>query len=185
MNALLERTAPVLLAVTLCGALSLAVPAAAQNTGPTGGGGTVRPAAPGNEAGNGGAAAAPGANASTQAPSGLNWVQQQVDRLHRQIKITPAQEQVWTQFAETMRANARHLEQLYQDRSERFENMSAIDNLKNYQEIVQAQADDLGKKVASFQALYDSLSPEQKQAADRVFRYQEERREQRHMARHG
>ena len=183
MKALLDHTAPALLALTLSGALGLAVPALAQNTGPTGGGGSAPPAATGSEARNPGAAGAPGATAGAQ--NGLNWVQQQVDRLHRQLKITPAQEQAWTQFAETMRTNARHLEQLYQDRAEHFENMSAVDNIKNYQEIIQAQAEDLSKKVAVFQTLYDALSPEQKQSADRIFRYQEERREQRHMARHG
>jgi hypothetical protein len=173
------------LAFTLSAVLGLAVPAGAQNTGATGSGGKVPPAAPGNEAGNGGAAAAPGANATAGAPNGLNWVQQQADRWHRQLRITAAQEQAWTQFAEIMRANARHLEQLYQDRSEHYENMSAVDNLKNYQEIIQAQAEDLSKKGAAFQVLYDALSPEQKQSADRIFRYQEERREQRHLTRRG
>lgn len=184
MKALLDRTAPRLLALTLCGALGLAVPALAQNTGPTGAGGNMPPTAGGNEAGNG-ATGGPAAGATAGAPNALGWVQQQVDRLHRQLKITPAQEAAWNQFAEIMRTNARHLEQLYQDRAEHFENMNAVDNLKNYQEIVQAQAEDLSKKVTAFQALYDTLSPEQKQSADRIFRYQEERREQRHMARHG
>lgn len=182
MKALLDRTAPALLALTLSSALGFTVPAQAQNTraqntGPTGGGATVPPTSARNEAGNGGAAAG--------APNALDRVEQQVDRLHRQLKITSAQEPAWTQFAETMRTNARHLEQLYQDRAERFENMSAVENVKNYREIVQAQAEDLSKRVATFQTLYESLSPDQKQSADRIFRYQEERREQRRLARHG
>lgn len=166
------------LAMVVAGA-SLPVPALAQPSGPQ------PPGPPGGSPATVQAGVRPGsaeAAAPTAAPNALNWVQVQIDRLHRQLRITPAQENAWTQFAETMRVNARHLDELYQDRAERFENMSAVDNLRNYQQIVQAQADDLARKAATFQALYESLSPEQKLAADRIFRYQEERREQRRMA---
>ena len=82
------------------------------------------------------------------APNGLDWVQQQGRPL------APAAQDHCGAGAGTgtepslksMRANARDLEQLYQDRSEHYENMSAVDNLKNYQEIIQAQAEDLSKK---------------------------------------
>jgi len=170
---LFYRAAPALSALALCGTLGLAAPALAQNAGAPGG---MPPAAPGPAMGTPGGGAA-GAPASPTA-----WVQQQIERLHGQLKITPAQEQAWNQFAEVMRANADHMAKLYQDRSEHFQNMTAVENLNNYLQIVQAQAGDLSRKVETFQALYDTLSPEQKQAADRLFRYQEENREQRHMA---
>lgn len=180
MKALSDRTVPAVLALALSGALGFAVPARAQNTAPATG---TPPAAAPAQAGNAGAANAP-ATGTNSRPSPTEWVQRQIDRLHRQLAITPAQEQAWNQFAETMRANAQHTQQLYEDRAQHFQSMSAVDNLKNYQQIVQAEAEDLGKKVAAFQTLYDALSPDQKQAADRIFQHQEERREQRHMARH-
>jgi periplasmic protein CpxP/Spy len=173
-TSLFDRATPALVAFALAGAVGLAVPAAAQNA-------PMPAGAPGQQYTGG--AGTPGRGAAAGAPtSPTAWVQQQIERLHTQLKITPGQEQTWNQFAEIMRANAEHMDRLYQDRAEHFQNMSAVENLKNYQQIVQAQAEDTGKKVAAFESLYDSMSPEQKQTADRIFRYQEERREQRHMA---
>ena len=111
-------------------------------------------------------------------------MQRQLDRLHRQLKLTQAQEAAWAQFADTTLGNVRQIDDLYKDRAQHFEAMSAIDNVKNYQTIIQREAEGLGRRAVALQALYDALSPEQKQAADRFFRYQEERREQRYMARH-
>lgn len=176
---LFDRAAPALLALSLSGAV--VVPALAQNTGATGGGGMPPPP---------GAAGTPETPPSTApgaqgATSEAARVQQRVDRLRSKLKITPAQEQVWNQFAEVMRSNAEQINQLYEDRAGHFQSMNAVDGLKNYQHIVQVQADNLGKLAAAFQTLYDALSPEQKQTADQLFRYQEERREQRHMAHTG
>lgn len=163
-------------ALMLAGALGLAAPAIAQNTAPGSAGMASTENRSACQGENGGTAATP--------RGGLGWVQQQVERLHRQLKITPAQEAAWNQFADVMLANARHTDEMYQDRSQHFETMNAVENVKNYQAIIQAEAEGLAKRAASFQALYDSLAPEQKQAADRIFRYQQQRREQRYMARH-
>ncbi|MBV9758212.1 MAG: Spy/CpxP family protein refolding chaperone [Alphaproteobacteria bacterium] len=125
------------------------------------------------------------AAANPAAPrTGAEWVQRQLDRLHRQLKLTQPQEAAWAQFADTTLGNVRQIDDLYKDRAQHFEAMSAVDNVKNYQSIIQHEAEGLGRRAAALQALYDALSPEQKQAADRFFRYQEERREQRYMARH-
>ena len=84
-----------------------------------------------------------------------------------------------------MRANAQNTDRLYQERNEHFQTMNAVEGLQNYQQIVQAHAQDLAKLADAFQNLYGSLSAEQKQTADQLFRYQEERREQRHKEHHG
>lgn len=171
-----RRTAGAFVALCLCAAPGLAA-AAAQDAG---GAPTPAPASDDTAGGKLGAGTAgPGA------PGSGDWVQQQIERLHRQLKITAAQEAAWTQFADARRAGARRTEQLYQDRSARFRNMNGLELVQNRRDIAQAQAEDLAKELAAFQALYGALGPEQKQAADRIFRYQEERREQRRMARHG
>ena len=173
MKAFFRYTAPTLLVLFLSGGLGFAAPAPAE--GGAAGPATPPPASEGPASG----------GAAAGAPSGADWVQQQIDRLHRQLRITAAQEPLWTQFADARRANAKHLEQLYEDRSAHYRTMNALELAQNRRDIAQAQAEDLAKEVAAFQALYGSLAPEQKQAADRIYRYQEERREQRRMARGG
>lgn len=171
--------------LVIAGVLGLAVPAIAQNTQPNNAPNPTPPSGAGM-AGTENRGAGQGENgAATAAPrGGIGWVQQEVERLHRQLKITAAEEAAWNQFADTMLANARHIDEMYQDRAQHFETMNAVENLKNYQTIIQAEADGLAKRAASFAALYETLSPEQKQASDRIFRFREQRREQRYMARH-
>lgn len=110
------------------------------------------------------------------------YAERQLARLHRELDITTAQEAAWTKFKDATIADARNIGQLYRERAANFEKMNAVDNLKDYQKILQTQADGLGSKVAAFATLYDSLSPEQKETADRIFRYKSRRAEQRHMA---
>lgn len=161
-----------ILSGVLCAAPASAQPAAGEQSVPA----PASAGAGGNSA-NEGAAVGPGA------PVGTDWVQQQLERLHRQLRISQAQEPLWTRFADTRRANAQHVEQVYEDRSARYRNMNALELLGNRRDIAVAQAADLANELAAFQALYSALGAEQKQAADRIFRYQEERREQRRLAR--
>jgi hypothetical protein len=48
--------------------------------------------------------------------------------------------------------------------------MSALDDMKQYQQITQANADGTKRLVDAFEPLYASLSPEQKKLADTNFR---------------
>ena len=50
--------------------------------------------------------------------------------------------------------------------------MSAVDNMQSFEAIEQARADGMQKLVPAFQTLYTSLSDQQKQQADALFRYQ-------------
>ncbi len=122
-------------------------------------------------------------NGTAAAPSGESWVERVLARLHRQLRITTAQEAAWSAYAITMRAVPEHLDRLYQQRAANYAGMSAVENLRDYQKIQQAQAEDLARQVTAFAALYNGLSAEQKQTADRIFRYREERRQQRRLAR--
>ncbi len=67
-----------------------------------------------------------------------------------------------------MHENAQTMEQAIQQRHQT-QNMTAIDDLKAYQAIAQAHLQNVQKLIPAFQALYDTLSPEQKKAADDAF----------------
>ncbi|TKC90296.1 hypothetical protein FAZ69_09130 [Trinickia terrae] len=96
-------------------------------------------------------------------------VEERIATLHSQLKITPAQETQWQQFADAMRQNGETMGNLYRQRMAG-KNLSALDDMKQYTQIAQAHADGMSKLVAAFEPLYNSFSPEQKKLADTTFR---------------
>ncbi len=101
-----------------------------------------------------------------------NLVDRRITELHTKLQITPAQGQKWDQFAQVMRDNAKAMDQLYADRAQKLSSMSAVDNMQSFQTIEQARMQGMQKLVPAFQTVYDSLTDQQKQAADALFRSQ-------------
>jgi hypothetical protein len=97
-------------------------------------------------------------------------VEQRITELHTALKITPQQEDQWSKFADIMRENARTMGDLYRQRVAQRDTMSALDDMKQYGQITQANADGTKRLVDAFEPLYTSLSPEQKKLADANFR---------------
>ena len=102
--------------------------------------------------------------------------------LHTRLRITPQQSQQWDQFTQVMRDNAREMDQIYQQRSEKLGSMSAVDNMQSYAQIEQQRAQEVQKLVPAFQTLYDSLSDQQKRTADQMFRTYAANAQSRHQA---
>ncbi|HUK60831.1 MAG TPA: Spy/CpxP family protein refolding chaperone [Stellaceae bacterium] len=126
---------------------------------------TPAPAAPS-------AAPAPsaGSSSATAKPSSREArVEARIKSLHTQLKITPGQEQEWGAVADVMRQSASNIDELSQERSKDRTSMTAVDNLKSYQAIADAHADEMNKLVPAFQALYVKMSPDQQKNADQVF----------------
>ena len=109
-------------------------------------------------------------------------VENHIKQLYAQLHITPDEQSQWDQFAQVMRDNAKDLDVAYQQRAANFDKMNAVENMQSYAQIEQTRAQDLQKLVPAFQTVYASLSDEQKQAADRLFRNQAARASQRHGA---
>ena len=95
-------------------------------------------------------------------------VEERITRLHTELKITPEQETQWNAVASAMRDDAKTMEEAIAQRRAA-KSMTAVDNLKSYQAIADAHAQGLQKLIPAFQALYDTMSPEQKKNADAVF----------------
>lgn len=95
-------------------------------------------------------------------------VEDQIKRLHTELKITPAQEPQWDAVAQAMRDDAKSMEEAIEQRRQA-KSMTAVDDLKAYQAIAETHAQGVGKLVTAFQPLYDAMSPEQKKNADVVF----------------
>lgn len=91
-----------------------------------------------------------------------------IKRLHDQLKITPAQEPQWNAVAQAMRDNAQQMQGAIQQRQQAAK-MTAVDDLKAYQAIADAHSQGLQKLIPAFQALYATMSDDQKKNADTVF----------------
>ncbi|HLI21554.1 MAG TPA: Spy/CpxP family protein refolding chaperone [Stellaceae bacterium] len=110
------------------------------------------------------------ATAQNAKPRSDAQVEARIKQLHSQLKITKDQENDWGAVAQDMRDNAQQMASLLQDRAAaKSKPMTAVDNLKNYEQIVDAQADGLKKITPDFEKLYDEMSPAQKKTADTIF----------------
>jgi protein CpxP len=97
-------------------------------------------------------------------------VEQRISQLHAQLRITPAQQAQWDQFAQVMRENARNMEQRLEQRVSSFTSLNAADNLQSYAQVSELHAQDVKKLADAFQPVYAAMSDEQKKNADTVFR---------------
>jgi periplasmic protein CpxP/Spy len=112
-------------------------------------------------------------------------VNKRIADLHSRLHITQDQSQQWEQFAQQMRDNARDIDQAYQQRAEKISAMSAVDNMQSFADIEQQRSQGMQKLVPAFQTLYASLSDQQKQTADQLFRnYSEQAQTHRQAAIH-
>ena len=90
--------------------------------------------------------------------------------LHAKLKITPAQENLWSNVTAVMRDNAKTMEPLRKARYDKAPTMTAVEDFTSYGEITDVHADGIKKFVPVFSALYDSMSDDQKKNADVMFR---------------
>jgi protein CpxP len=97
-------------------------------------------------------------------------VEARIKALHAKLHITPAQETQWNALAQVMRENAHAIAELREERAEQAKSMNAIEHLKAYAAITDAQAAGIHKFLPAFQALYDTMSDSQKKIADALFR---------------
>jgi hypothetical protein len=122
------------------------------------------------------AQATPAPAATTRTPataskvSTVDPVEARIKDLHARLKITTAQEDLWTNVTGVMRDNAKAMDALRKARTEKAQAMTAVEDFKSYGEITEVHADGIKKFVPVFAALYDSMSGAQKKDADTLFR---------------
>jgi periplasmic protein CpxP/Spy len=107
-----------------------------------------------------------GASAATKSET----VEQRISSLHAALKITPDEEKKWESVAQAMRDNAAAMDKRIADsHSNAPQNMTAVDDLKQYQTFAQAHVDGLKNLISSFSGLYSMMPDSQKKVADEVF----------------
>jgi periplasmic protein CpxP/Spy len=117
------------------------------------------------------ATTAPSATAGKAKPrrSRADRVEDRINHLHDVLKITPDQETPWKAVADAMRADSQDMQAVIADRRAHRGDMSAVDDLRNYQKVAETHVQGLQRLIPAFQTLYDGMSPDQKKNADEVF----------------
>jgi protein CpxP len=108
---------------------------------------------------------APQAQAPAQ-QGGNQPIERQITELRKRLNITPQQQPQFDAFAQAMRQNTQSMEAMMQE--QQTPNRSAVDDLKAAAKFAEAEADGLKRLLPPLQALYESLSDQQKKAADQV-----------------
>ena len=116
----------------------------------------------------------PDAAASVAARLAMDRVEKHIADLRLRLRITPAQQPQWDAFTGIMRQNAQHQEALHASGAAAG---SATDMLRAYAATLQGHAADMQRLVPAFDALYATMTPDQRAAADRVFQQFEARME--------
>jgi Spy/CpxP family protein refolding chaperone len=93
-----------------------------------------------------------------------------IKNLQMALKITKEQQGSWDELTQVMRENAKILEDLIKARIDKKNNMNAVEDLKSYSQISEAQLEGMKKFIPAFEALYNSMSDEQKKNADVLFK---------------
>jgi hypothetical protein len=124
------------------------------------------------------AAGSPMAGHPVAGKSAEERVENRINELHAQLRITPAEQQQWDQFAQAMRENAREMDQVLMQRSQQFQSMNALQSMQSYEQIAAAHAQHVQKLIPAFENLYNAMHDQQKRLADQVFRENAEKHAQ-------
>ena len=114
-------------------------------------------------------------SSSHRAGSSRDAVESRISDLHKKLRITADQQDLWNDMAQVMRANAKKMRDNVSERSSRLKTMNAVDDLRSYQQITDEHADGLKRLLPAFEALYAKMSPAQQKNADHVFGNQQRR----------
>jgi len=109
-------------------------------------------------------------SAAVTRTTAVEHAEAQIKQLHGALKITDAQEGLWNNLTQVMRDNAKEMDALTKDRAENVSTMNAVEHLKFHSQITEAHLAQLKKFIPPFEALYNSMSDDQKMTADTLFR---------------
>jgi periplasmic protein CpxP/Spy len=101
--------------------------------------------------------------------SAVEHTESRIVKLRSAIKITEAQVPLWDEVTLVMRENAKSMDAMSKARAESAKTMNAVERIKFHSQITEAQLEQQKKFIPPFEALYASMSDEQKATTDTIF----------------
>ncbi|KAB0663808.1 Spy/CpxP family protein refolding chaperone [Oryzomonas japonica] len=108
--------------------------------------------------------------AVTARTSAVDYTEAKIKELQGALKITGAQEGLWNNLTLVMRENAKDMDAITKDYGEKTKTMNAVERMKFHSQITEAHLNQQKKLIPPFEALYASLSDDQKKTTDTIFR---------------
>ncbi len=96
-------------------------------------------------------------------------IEERIANLHDALDITPAQEAQWNEVADIMRDNEMATFRLLRDHMANRNSRNAIEDFKSYERVASSHVQGMRSLIPAFEVLYNSMSPDQQENADRVF----------------
>jgi biopolymer transport protein ExbB/TolQ len=106
--------------------------------------------------------------------SAVDHTEARIKQLKSALTITEDQEELWTSFTQVMRENAKDMDALTdaltKERAESTKTMNAVEHMKFHSQITAAHSDQMEKLIPPFEAFYSSMSDQQKNITNIIFR---------------
>ena len=102
-------------------------------------------------------------------PSAVEYTEAQIKQLQDALKLTDDQKGLWDNLTQVMRENAKDMDALSKDRAEKTKTMNAVERMKFHSQITEARLDQMKKLIPPFEALYNTMSDDQKKVTDSIF----------------
>jgi hypothetical protein len=96
-------------------------------------------------------------------------VEEHINKLRQELKITADEEADWDNVAKTMRENAKDLDRVIDKREAGLGTATAVEDLNSYADVAQAHAAAVKRLADTFSSLYAEMSDTQKKTADHIF----------------
>jgi hypothetical protein len=111
--------------------------------------------------------------------SAVDYTEAQIKQLQGTLNITEAQQELWNKLTVVMRENAKDMDAFSKERAENTKPLNAVEHMKLHGEITQAHLDQLKKLIPPFEAFYSSMTDQQKNITDIIFRTGKQGRQKR------
>ena len=102
--------------------------------------------------------------------SAVEHTEAQIKQLQGTLNITDDQKELWNKLTSVMRENAKEMDVLTKDMAENTKIMNALEHMKLHSQITEAHLAQLKKLIPPFEAFYNSMSDQQKNITDMIFR---------------
>ena len=106
--------------------------------------------------------------------SPVEHTEAQIKQLQGALNITEAQKPLWDNLTKVMRENAKEMEALTdasaKERAEGTKNMNAVEHMKFHSQATEVHLNQLKRLIPPFEAFYSSMSDQQKNITDTIFR---------------
>jgi len=102
--------------------------------------------------------------------SAVEHTEAQIKQLQGTLNITEAQQGLWNNLTSVMRENAKDMDALTKEKAENAKPMNAVEHMKLHSQITEAHLAQLKKLIPPFEAFYNSMSDQQKNITDMIFR---------------